>query len=205
MNCVYLFSKLLAKIQIAAVKNSSIDRTAKIYEKCEINKLKLGRYSYISKNTLITDAEIGAFCSIGGNCNIGGGIHPIYMVSTSPVFLSGKSAVGTNFASISYNPSETVVIGNDVWVGSHVYIKAGIHIGSGAIIGAHAVVTHDVAPYSVVAGVPAKEIRKRFDEKTIEKLLELQWWDWSEEKLEKYGKYFNDPEVLFDALERNCK
>ena len=105
-----------------------------------------------------------------------------------------------NFAELPYEPSKTVEIGNDVWIGSGVYIKAGIKIGTGAIIGARSVVTHDIEPYSVVAGVPAKEIRKRFDEEAIRKLLELKWWDWPDEKLKKYGEYFNSPEKLFEMI-----
>ncbi len=123
-------------------------------------------------------------------------------VSTSPVFLHGRNFLRKNFADIPYTPSETVEIGNDVWIGEAAYIKAGVKVGTGAIIGAHAVVTHDVEPYSVVAGVPAKEIRKRFDEDTIQKLLRLSWWDWPDEKLKRYGPYFSTPEKLFEMVEK---
>lgn len=202
MRVKFLFAKLMSKIQISAIKNSDIHPTAKVYEKCTLNKVNLGKYSYIAKNVHITDAQIGAFCSIGGGSSIGGGVHPIRMVSTSPVFLSGKSAVGNKkFAEINYNPSERVIIGNDVWIGESTYIKSGIKIGDGAIIGASAVVTKDVEPYSVVAGVPAKELYKRFDAETCHKLLKIKWWDWPEEKLEKYGKYFDSPEELIRILE----
>ena len=121
-------------------------------------------------------------------------------VSTSPVFLRGRNIMRRNFASIPYQPSERVVIGNDVWIGSGAFIKAGVRIGSGAVIGAHAVVVHDVEPYSVVAGVPAREIRKRFSQETIEKLLKLSWWDWPEKKLEAFGSFFDDPGNLFESL-----
>ena len=90
---------------------------------------------------------------------------------------------------------------NDVWIGSGVFIKAGVKIGSGAIIGANAVVTHDVEPYSIVAGVPAKEIRKRLDNETIERLLELKWWDWPDDKIRKYAEFFSDPVKLLSAID----
>jgi virginiamycin A acetyltransferase len=76
-----------------------------------------------------------------------------------------------------------IVIGNDVWIGYEAVILSGVHIGDGAIIGTRAVVTKDVPSYTVVGGVPAKEIKKRFNEQTVEKLLKSQWWDWSFEKI----------------------
>ena len=201
MGLSYYFSKLMSKMQIASIKNSAIDPTAKVYEKSSLNKVKVGRYSYIGKNTNVTDAKIGSFCSIGRGCQIGGGVHPTSMVSTSPVFLKGKSPVGYNFGSLEYEPSITVVIENDVWIGSGVFIKAGVKIGSGAIVGANAVITHDVEPYTIVAGVPARFIRKRFDDDIIQKLEDIKWWDWSDEKIKRYSVYFGDPIKLFEALD----
>lgn len=201
----YYLAKLLFKLRLPSFDHCEIDKTSNVNAGSVFAKVKMGRYSYVGAATYITDAQIGSFCSIAGDVHIGGGMHPMDSVSSSPVFFYGRNFLRKNFASIPYAPSKTVEIGNDVWIGESAYIKAGVKIGTGAIIGAHAVVTHDVAPYSVVAGVPAKEIRKRFDDETIEKLLEIQWWDWPEEKLQKYGKYFNKPDVLFDALERNCK
>ncbi len=205
MKLKYYFAKFLSKIQLPAIKNSNIDKTAKVYEKCVLDRVNMGRYSYLSKEVCITDANIGSFCSIGRGASIGGGIHPLNTVSTSPVFLKGKSAVGTDFAEIDYSPSKTVQIGNDVWIGTSAYIKAGVSMGDGAVIGAHAVVTHDVEPYSVVAGVPAKVLYKRFSDEICEKLLKLKWWDWSDEKLEKYGKCFESPEQLIKIIEEENK
>ena len=76
-----------------------------------------------------------------------------------------------------------IVIGNDVWIGYEAVILSGVTIGDGAIIGARAVVTKDVPPYTIVGGVPARPIRKRFDDETIAKLAEIQWWNWPEEKI----------------------
>lgn len=78
-----------------------------------------------------------------------------------------------------------IVIGNDVWIGYEAVILSGVTIGDGAIIGARAVVTKDVPSYTVVGGVPSKPIRKRFDEGTIQKLEEIRWWDWEEERIKK--------------------
>lgn len=76
-----------------------------------------------------------------------------------------------------------IIIGNDVWIGYEAVIMAGVTVGDGAIIGTRAVVTKDVPPYTIVGGVPAKPIRKRFDNETLDELLRIRWWDWPEEKI----------------------
>ena len=78
-----------------------------------------------------------------------------------------------------------IIVENDVWIGYEAVILAGVTIGDGAIIGARAVVTKDVPPYTIVGGVPAKQIRKRFNEETIDTLLKFKWWDWSKERISK--------------------
>lgn len=192
----YYFAKIIRKLRLSSFKNCDFDRTARASVGCSFSNVKMGRYSYTGAGCHITDAVIGNFCSIGGGCGIGGGMHPLGYVSTSPVFLKGRNIMKTNFVELQYIASEPVYIGNDVWIGDGVFIKAGIHIGNGAIIGAHAVVVKDVEPYSIVAGVPAKEIRKRFDEETIQKLLDMKWWEWPDEKLRKNGPFFDDPKKL---------
>ena len=91
-------------------------------------------------------------------------------------------------------PNQQCVIGNDVWIGWHAIITPGVSIGDGAIIAAGAVVTHDVPPYAIVGGIPAKVIRKRFSDDMIEKLLKIKWWDWSDEKIMENYAYFYQPE-----------
>lgn len=199
----YYLAKILHKMRISSFNHCTLDPSAKVDSECTLSKVTMGRYSYIGSGTRITDTVIGNFCSIGARCGIGGGIHPIDMVSTSPAFLKGHNILGKNFAEIPYNPSKTVEIGNDVWIGEGVCIVSGVKIGDGAIIGAHAVVTKSVEPYSVVAGVPAREIRKRFDDTTIQRLFEIKWWDWSEEKLKDLGTAFSDPEMLFEELRKD--
>jgi virginiamycin A acetyltransferase len=85
----------------------------------------------------------------------------------------------------TYPQKGDIVIGNDVWIGYQATILSGVTVGHGAIIGSKSVVASDVPPYSIVAGNPARIIRKRFDEETIEKLLALAWWDWDLEKITK--------------------
>ncbi len=196
----YYVAKILHKMQIPSFHHCRIDKTARLSSGCALARVEMGRYTYAGSDTNITDARIGSFCSIGDSCRIGGGLHPMTTVSTSPVFLQGRNIMGRNFAQIPYEPSRTVTIGHDVWIGDQVFIKAGVTIGDGAVIGAHAVVVRDVAPYTVVAGVPAKEIRKRFDQKTVDRLLALKWWDWPEADLKRYGASFSSPEALDAAV-----
>ena len=88
-----------------------------------------------------------------------------------------------------------IVIGNDVWIGYEAVIMAGVHIGNGAIIAARAVVTKDVPPYTIVGCVPARPIRKRFDEEVIQELETLKWWDWSAEKIRRCLPYIKKGDV----------
>lgn len=93
-----------------------------------------------------------------------------------------------------------IVIGNDVWIGYDAVIMAGVTIGDGAVIGTRAVVTKDVEPYSIVGGVPAKEIRKRFAPDVIERIRALQWWNWQEEKIRKTISMIQSGDI--EALEK---
>ena len=129
---------------------------------------------------------IGKFCSIacGAKFIFNCANHTLKSLSTYtfPLFFEEwdlpKSEVAT-----AWDNKGDIVIGNDVWIGYDAVIMAGVKIGDGAIIGARAVVTKDVEPYSIVGGVPAKEIRKHFAPDIIEKLQNLQWWNWPVERI----------------------
>jgi len=140
-------------------------------------------YQYpVNKDKLI----IGKFCSIacGAKFIFTSANHTMQSFSTYPfpIFFEEWELDKAQVASAWDNKGD-IVIGNDVWIGYEAVIMPGVHIGDGAIIGTRAVVTKDVSPYAIVGGVPAKEIRKRFDEQTIETLLRIRWWDWSHEKI----------------------
>ena len=127
------------------------------------------------------ELTIGRFCSIAHGVNILlGGEHRSDWCTTYPF-----QAMMKEFEYIEGYPRSkgNIVIGNDVWIGMDSKILSGVHIGDGSIISAGAVVTKDVEPYSIVGGVPAKTIRKRFDDKTIRRLEEIQWWNWSNEQI----------------------
>lgn len=131
---------------------------------------------------------IGRFCSIacGAKFIFTSANHTLRSLSTYtfPLFYEEWGLDKKNVTD-AWDHKGDIVIGNDVWIGYEAVILSGVRIGDGAIIGARAVVTKDVPPYTIVGGVPAKEIRKRFDEETIVKLLELRWWDWPFEKIQR--------------------
>lgn len=131
---------------------------------------------------------IGKFCSIacGAKFMFTSGNHSMKSLSnyTFPIFFDEWGLDAKDICNAWDNKGD-IVIGNDVWIGYDAVIMSGVNIGDGAIIGTRAVVTKDVSPYTVVGGVPAKPIRKRFDDETIEKLLALRWWDWSYEKIKR--------------------
>ncbi|NIF46870.1 chloramphenicol acetyltransferase [Enterobacter sp. Ap-1006] len=141
----------------------------------------VGRYSYAAPDTHIQSVStvIGSFCSIGQRVVIGHGKHPKDYLSSSPFFYFDELGFKTREMPTydEYWYIEPVIIGNDVWIGDGAWIKNGVTIGDGAIIGARAVVTKNVPPYAIVAGVPADVIDYRFSEETISALLESKWWD----------------------------
>lgn len=190
----YLIAKIVKKIQLSAISNSSFERPSKAEAQCTICNSNFGRYTYCGYNCVILNCDIGRFCSISDNVRIGMAQHPTDWLSTSPAFYSGSDSIPKDIAVLDnpYVPRRTT-IGNDVWIGSDVLIKGGIKIGDGAVIGMGSVVTHDVAPYAVVGGNPAKEIRKRFSDDVIEQLQVSEWWNWDIERIKRNAKHANSP------------
>lgn len=142
----------------------------------------VGRYSYCCEGIRVANPKgtiIGNFVSIGMNCHIGHGEHPLHFLSTSPYFYYDE--LGFKMKEAPAHPEywdyEPVCIEHDVWIGDDVSIKNGVTIGTGAVIGACSMVTHDVPPYAIVVGNPARILRYRFDEDTRKKLLESEWWN----------------------------
>ena len=140
-------------------------------------------YHYpINKDRLI----IGKFCSIacGAKFLFNSANHKMASLSTYtfPLFFEEWGLEKENVAQ-AWDQKGDIIIGNDVWIGYEAVILPGVTIGDGAVIGCRAVVTKDVPPYTIVGGVPAKPIRKRFDEETIKELQKIKWWDWTEEKI----------------------
>ncbi len=200
VNPGFFINKFIKLIHRPALRDCDIDKTAKIGMACNCIHVKMGRYSYVGFYNSMSNVTMGSFCSVASYCAIGGGRHPLNAVSTSPVFYAGRNSLGKNFSTIPEEENQGVEIGHDVWIGEAVFINDGVKIGTGAVIGAHSVVTKDVPPYAIVAGTPAKVLRYRFDEETIQELLDNKWWEWSDERLSKLGNQFNNPEKLMEAV-----
>lgn len=147
--------------------------------------------------------KIGKFCSIacGAKFLFTSANHTMKSLSTYPfpIFFEEWQLDGKDICDAWDNKGD-IVIGNDVWIGYEAVILSGVTIGDGAVIGSRAVVTKDVEPYTIVGGVPAKPIRKRFDEQTIKKLEKIGWWNWDEEQIRQNLEAIQVGDV--DALSR---
>lgn len=159
----------------------------------------MGMGSYMGYNCNI-EANVGRFTSIAPYVCTNLGVHPYQapFASTSPMFYSVRNQCGGTFSDNTYfeeikNP---VQIGNDCWIGQGVFLTGGIVIGHGAVVLAGAVVVKDVAPYTIVGGVPAKVIGRRFNDENIQFLLNYKWWDKGKEWLKKNWKLMNDIDRL---------
>jgi len=129
---------------------------------------------------------IGKFCSIacGVKFIFTSANHTLKSFSTYPFPLFWEEyGLAQKDVTQAWDNKGDIIIGNDVWIGYEAIIMSGVHIGNGAIIGTRAVVTKDVEPYTIVGGVPAQFIKKRFADETIKKLQTICWWDWDKEKL----------------------
>jgi len=156
--------------------------------------VSIGKYTYggcFSKNFNVGgEVEIGRYCSIAANVHYFGANHPMEMVSTSAYFYN-KAFSRFEVRDI---PRSKLVIGNDVWIGYGAIITCGCKsIGSGSVIGAGSIVTHDVPPYTVVTGNPARILRKRHSDEASMILQELKWWEYDPDFLMKLYPYMNNP------------
>lgn len=199
----YLWAKVLKKIRGSAIINSKIHKTSKVEAGSHIVNSTFDRHSFCGYDCEIVNCEVGAFCSIANNVVIGGGMHPMDWVSMSPVFYAGRDSVTAKFSTHERDKDKRTVIGNDVWIGEKVLIKQGVRIGHGTVIGMGSVVTKDVGDYAIVAGTPAKEIRKRFNHDIAQRLLAIKWWEFSDEKLHEFAPYFTKPLEFIKAVENS--
>jgi acetyltransferase-like isoleucine patch superfamily enzyme len=174
-----LVSKLLAEKAVAKPDfGNQVSPEALIYPSVTIMNSRVGDYSYVADSSIINNANLGKFCSVGPHVVIGAGEHPAHFVSTSPAFYQSGTALKIRPKKDKFFCSDRVNIGNDVWIGALVYIRNGVTIGDGAVIGTGSIVLKDVEPYTIMIGSPARILRHRFSTEHIARLLEMKWWDW---------------------------
>ncbi len=168
------------------LQNVAFEGANKVPDRCNFSgNIKLGYATTLGYNNFLHgNIEIGKYCQLGADVAIHTTNHPVNYLST----YINKNLFDGSLSQLK--EVKKTVIGHDVWIGHNAIVVGGVTIGNGAIIASGSVVTKDVAPYSVVGGVPAKELKKRFDEAIIREIETLQWWDLSKEELEKIKPLF---------------
>lgn len=185
------------KYKVELSKNTRIN--APFY----LHQVSLGDYSYVAKNSSITNTEIGKFTSIGPNFSAGLGIHPTNGISTSPMFYSTAKQNGITLTQKNkIEESKPITIGNDVFIGANVTVLDGVSIGDGAVVGAGAVVNKDIPPYAIAVGVPARVVKYRFEKDQIEKLQKVGWWNFEEAKLRDIERCFFDLNIFIEKYSK---
>ncbi|WP_441238757.1 chloramphenicol acetyltransferase [Bradyrhizobium sp. 930_D9_N1_4] len=182
----------------------TIDTSAKLHEtrlgaytevgaRTILNEVTMGDYSYVVNDAQITYTTIGKFCSIAAMTRINPGNHPMqratqaHFTYRSSAYFPGESD-GAEF--FDWRRQHHVHIGHDVWIGHGAVVLPGRNIGTGAVIAAGAIVTKDVPAYTIVAGNPARIVRRRFSEEVADRLARLAWWDWDHDKLREALPHF---------------
>lgn len=163
------------------LREAAIGRRCEVKERTQIEYAELGDYSYLGEGCEVADATIGKFAAIANAVRIGAPNHPMeratqHRITYCPEYY--ETGMTRDHAFFARRRAARTVIGNDVWIGHGAIVLTGLRIGDGAVIAAGAVVSRDVAPYSVVGGVPAHPIRERFPAVIAQRLARIRWWDW---------------------------
>lgn len=170
----------------AELKGCKLGRHVAIGERCVLREVKVGDFTYFERHAEAIYASIGKFCSIAANTRINALEHPVERITQHKISYRPNEYfryLGVDEAFRQRRQGRQVTVGNDVWIGHGAVILPGVSIGNGAVIGANAVVTKDVAPYEIVAGVPARRTRMRFPPEVALRIERTGWWDWPEERL----------------------
>ena len=168
------------------LREATIGRCCEVLGDTAIEYTELGDYSYLGPGCMVADAEIGRFCAIAAQVRIGAPNHPLdrpsqHRFTYCPEYYTADAQRDHTF--FRQRRADRVVIGNDVWIGHAVIVMPGVKVGDGAVLAAGAVVTRDVAPYTIVGGVPARQIRERFSRETAAQLSRIAWWNWPSETI----------------------
>ncbi|MGX1497750.1 DapH/DapD/GlmU-related protein [Roseibium aggregatum] len=169
----------------ARVLNCDLGIWTEVGARTEMRESSMGDYSYIVQEGDVVWSTIGKFCSIARRVRINPGNHATWRASQHHfTYRAAAYDLGdddTDF--FQWRKDDWVTIGHDVWIGHNATVLAGVSIGTGAIVAAGAVVSRDVAPYTVVGGVAAREIKRRFTKQQEQALIDISWWDWNHDEL----------------------
>ena len=188
----------------AQVRQATLGRYTAIGARTIFAESTMGDYSYVVNDANVIYTTIGKFCSIAAMTRINPGNHPTHRASQSHFTYRAAAYFDDaedDAAFFDWRRDHAVTIGHDVWIGHGAIVLAGRNIGTGAVVAGGAVVTKDVAPYTIVAGNPARPVRRRFTEDVAERLQILAWWDWEHTRLRTALDDFRNLSVE-DFLER---
>ncbi len=170
----------------ARVSNSTLGRYTEVSERCRLEEVVMGDYSYIMQDGSVWCAEIGKFANIAAAVRINATNHPTWRATLHHFTYRAADyfeGAENDHDFFEWRRDNRVTIGHDVWIGHGATVLPGVTVGNGAVIGAGAVVSKDVAPYTIVGGVPARLIRERFAPETAARMESLSWWDWDHDRL----------------------
>lgn len=172
--------------ETARVVNSTLGRYTEVADRCRLDEVEMGDYSYIMQDGAVWCATIGKFANIAAAVRINATNHPTWRPTLHHFTYRAADyfdGAENDHDFFSWRRENRVTIGHDVWIGHGATVLPGVTVGDGAVIGAGAVVSRDVAPYTIVGGVPAKLIRERFPKSVAERMQALAWWDWDHDHL----------------------
>jgi phosphonate metabolism protein (transferase hexapeptide repeat family) len=196
--------------ETAKIVKSEFGRYTEVDERCSVTESVLGDYSYMMRECEVWAATIGKFVNIASHVRINATNHPTWRATLHHfTYRAGDYFADAEHedAFFDWRREHRVTIGHDVWIGHGATILPGVTIGNGAVIGAGAVVSKDVAAYSIVGGVPAKSIRRRFSEDTARRMDRLAWWDWPHTALRSALEDFRalDADAFLDRYESEAE
>ncbi|MCG7494044.1 chloramphenicol acetyltransferase [Thalassobius sp. Cn5-15] len=170
----------------AEVRGSTFGSYCEVGRGSRIQNSSFGDYSYCDRYADVANADVGKFANIASYVRLGATDHPMHTASMHHFLYRSDDywdGAGVDEAFFAHRASRCITIGHDVWIGHNAQVKPEITIGHGAIIASGAIVTKDVAPYTIVAGVSAQPLRRRFTEDVADRMIALAWWDWDHDRL----------------------